>query len=99
MTKYKEIISSPTFQLIAVVFILQVLQIFNIISDVQTTNLTNAVQVFLGTIAAIRASARIGSAKPNTTTVSIPEGVEAVTASTSKARMGVNKARQGVNKK
>lgn len=76
--KYKEIINSPTFQMIAVVFVLQVLQVFNIISGEQVNKLTDVIQLFIGSIAGVRATARIGSVNTLVSSFVIDDARQAV---------------------
>lgn len=80
MKKIKEILSSIRFQQMLVIAVLQSLVVFNVISGDQSIQLINIISTLFG------ASVVLGTvdkhADTKTTTVSIPDNVSSVTATT-----------------
>ncbi len=82
MNKYKEIAGSPTFHLILIIAILQILKIRNVLDGAQAEQIITVVQQFFAGVAGVRVVTKIGTAPSGTTTVTLPQNVSTVTAST-----------------
>lgn len=80
----KDIFTSPRFWLIVIIAVLQSLAVFNILGGEQVDQLINIVSVALGGIVTIRTVDKIGESKAGVTTVSMPNTVSTVTATTEK---------------
>jgi len=76
----KNIFQSPRFWLIVIIAILQSLAVFNVLGGEQVDKLINIISVALGGIVTVRTVDKIGEAKANMTTVSMPASSKKVTA-------------------
>lgn len=86
----QDIFTSPRFWLIVIVAVLQSLAVFNVVGGEQVDQLINIISLAIGGIVAIRtidkntgeATIEAAKATGSVTTVSMPQNVSAVTATT-----------------
>ncbi len=78
----KNIYTSPRFWLIIVVATLQSLAVFNVLGGDQVDQLINIISLALGSMVALRTVDKMSENKGQVTTVTMPENVKSVSAST-----------------
>lgn len=78
----KNIYTSPRFWLIIVIATLQSLVVFQVINGVQQEALVQIIQAVIAGIVTVRTVDKVGESKTGVTTVSMPENVKTVHATT-----------------